>query len=151
MVIINAQLHSIKLELRFFADSNPARGVSEIRDGKDLWQWSGLEIRLNAFRLSTIPQKQFIIIIIIMYKKAITGEYICSWKNLLWATEELNIFNIVIHENWKLLEVETVEISASYPISFSVLQCIVLTNIMSNVRVSLSKKPKDSNLKESID
>ena len=86
-----------------------------------------------------------------MYKKAITGEYICSWKNLLWATEELNIFNIVIHENWKLLVVETVEISASYAISFSVLQCIVLTNIMSNVRVSLSKKPKDSNLKESID
>ena len=40
-------------------------GVSEIRDGEDVWQWSRLEIRLNAFRQSTIPQKQFIIIITI--------------------------------------------------------------------------------------
>ena len=31
-------------------------------DGEDLWQWSRLEIRLNTFRRSTIPQKQFIII-----------------------------------------------------------------------------------------
>ena len=26
---------------------HPARGVSEIRDGEDLWQWSRLEIRLG--------------------------------------------------------------------------------------------------------
>ena len=38
--------------------------MPEIRDGEDLRQWSQLEIRLNAFRRSTIPQKQFIIIII---------------------------------------------------------------------------------------
>ena len=53
MVITTAQLHSKKPELRFCAGSNPARGVSEIRDGEDLWQWSPLEIRLNAFRRST--------------------------------------------------------------------------------------------------
>ena len=43
--------------------------MSEIRDGEDLWQWSWLEITLNAFRrstMSTISQKQFIIIIIII-------------------------------------------------------------------------------------
>ena len=40
--------------------------VSEIRDGDVLWQWSLLEISLNAFRRSTIPQKQLIIIIIII-------------------------------------------------------------------------------------
>ena len=57
VVITTAQLHSAKPELRFCAGSN---GVSEIRDGEDLWQWSRLEIRLNAFRRSTIPQKQFI-------------------------------------------------------------------------------------------
>ena len=45
---------------------HPARSVSEIRDDEDLWQWSRLEIRLNTFRLSTIPQKQLIIIIIII-------------------------------------------------------------------------------------
>ena len=64
MVITTAQLHSTKPELRFCAGSNPARGVPEIRDGEDLGQWSRLEIRLNAFRRSTITQKQFIIIII---------------------------------------------------------------------------------------
>ena len=41
----------------------PERGVSEIRNGEDLWQRCRLEIRPNAFRLSTIPQKQIIIII----------------------------------------------------------------------------------------
>ena len=59
-VVINiAQLQSTKTTLRLY----PARGMSEIRDGEDLWQWSRLEIRLNAFRRSTIPQKQFILII----------------------------------------------------------------------------------------
>ena len=66
MVITTAQL-------RLCAGSNPACGVSEIRDGEDLWQWSRLEIRLNAFRRSTIPQKQFIIIIIIINR-------IRNWK-----------------------------------------------------------------------
>ena len=62
MVITFAQLHSTKPELRSCVGSNPARGVSEIRDNEDLWQWSRLEIRINAFRRLTIPQKQFIII-----------------------------------------------------------------------------------------
>ena len=61
-IITTAQIHSTKSELRFCAGSNPARGVSEISDGEDLWQWSRLEIMLNSFRRSTIPQKQFIII-----------------------------------------------------------------------------------------
>ena len=51
VVIATAQLHSSKSELRFCAGSNPARVVSEIRDGEDLWQWSWLEIRL---RLSSV-------------------------------------------------------------------------------------------------
>ena len=55
VVITTAQLHSTKPELRFCIGSNPARGVSEIHDGEDLWHWFGLEIRLNAFRPSTIP------------------------------------------------------------------------------------------------
>ena len=36
VVITTAQLHSTKPELRFCAGSNPAGGVSEIRDGEDL-------------------------------------------------------------------------------------------------------------------
>ena len=66
VVFTTAQLHSIKPELRFCAGSKPAWGVSEIRNGEDLWQGPQLEIRLNAFSWSTIPQKQFIIIIIII-------------------------------------------------------------------------------------
>ena len=36
MVITTSQLHSTKLELRFCAGSNSARGMSEIRDGENL-------------------------------------------------------------------------------------------------------------------
>ena len=36
VVITTAQLHSTKPELRFCTGSNPACGVSEIRDGEDL-------------------------------------------------------------------------------------------------------------------
>ena len=36
VVITTAQLHSTKSELRFCTGSNPARSVSEIRDGEDL-------------------------------------------------------------------------------------------------------------------
>ena len=52
--------HSTKPELWFCTSSY--RGVSEIRNCKDLWQWSWLEIKLNAFHRLTILQKQFIII-----------------------------------------------------------------------------------------
>ena len=38
--------------------------MSEIRDGKDPWKWFRLFKSLNAFRRSSILQKQFIIVII---------------------------------------------------------------------------------------
>ena len=57
VIITTAQLHSKKPELRFCPDSNLARGMSDIHDGEDFWQWSRLKIRLNTFRRSIIPQK----------------------------------------------------------------------------------------------
>ena len=57
VVITTAERYSTKAEFRFCAGSNPGRSMLEIRDGEDLWQWSWLEINLNAFRRSTIPQK----------------------------------------------------------------------------------------------
>ena len=60
VVITTAQICSTKHELRFCAGSSPAPGMLKIFDGEDPWWWSRLEIRLNAFCLSTIPQKQFI-------------------------------------------------------------------------------------------
>ena len=59
VVITTAQVPSTKPELGFCAGSNPVLGVLEIRDGENLWQWFRLGIKLNAFRRSTIPQKQF--------------------------------------------------------------------------------------------
>ena len=57
VVITAAQLHSTKSELRFCSGSNSASNMLEIRDGEDLSQWSRLEMRLNAFCWSIIPQK----------------------------------------------------------------------------------------------
>ena len=71
VVITSAQVHSTTPKLMFYAGSNPDGGVSEIRDGKDLWQWSRLEIRLKAFCRSTIQQQKFIIIIIIIIIKSL--------------------------------------------------------------------------------
>ena len=51
----------IKPKLSFCPGSNPAHSVSEIRNGEDVWNWSQLEIRLDPFYRSIIPQKQFII------------------------------------------------------------------------------------------
>ena len=56
VVITTAQLHSTKAESSFCAGLNPAGRVSEIRNGENLWQWSWMEIRLNAFRRSTISK-----------------------------------------------------------------------------------------------
>ena len=54
VVITTVQFHSTNHELGFCAGSNPARGVSEIRDGEDLWQWFRLEIRSVNHSTKTI-------------------------------------------------------------------------------------------------
>ena len=55
-------------EFTFRQFEGNARDVSEIRDVEDLRQWSRLEIEtgINIFRQSTMPQKQFIIMIIMI-------------------------------------------------------------------------------------
>ena len=75
VAITTTQFYSTKSELRFHADSNPAHGVLKICNDEDLWKWwPQLEIRLNAFRQSTIPQKQFVIIIVIQSPKMYVRE-----------------------------------------------------------------------------
>ena len=61
MFITTTQLHSTKPELRFSAASNPARSVSEICNGEDLWQFVPTGNKVKRLRRSTIHQKQFII------------------------------------------------------------------------------------------
>ena len=82
VVITTARLHSTKPELRFCAGSNPGVSVSEIRDGEDLGQWSRLEIRVNAFRRSTIQPKQTIIIIITTIT-VLKPVYMIMWHHLI--------------------------------------------------------------------
>ena len=60
-VITTTQLHLTESELRFRTGSNPACSVREIHGGEDLWKWSWLEITLNVFCRSPIPQKQFVV------------------------------------------------------------------------------------------
>ena len=52
----------VHFDFQEFNEFNPAHGVSEIHDCEDFWQWSRLDIRLNAFCRSTMPQKQLIVI-----------------------------------------------------------------------------------------
>ena len=66
VAVTTAQLHSTNPEFRFCTGSNIcSRCVEDSRWwGSLIMTW--LEIRLNAFRRSTIPQKQFIMIISIL-------------------------------------------------------------------------------------
>ena len=83
-------------EIRFCAGLIPAGGASEIRDGEYLWQWSGLEIRLHVFPRSTIPQKQFIIVIIIIFRGEMQGDmYTLKWKMKIWMWRRKTVGNCV--------------------------------------------------------
>ena len=53
MVIATALLHSAKPELRIYAGPEPARGVSEIHNGEDLWQCSQLANHLSSVNHTT--------------------------------------------------------------------------------------------------
>ena len=83
VVIINtAKLHSTRPKLRFSTSSNPAYDMSKICGGEDLWPWSLLEMRLHAFRKSTIPHKK-IHHIVTTSKLNDTTSSICFYKEML--------------------------------------------------------------------
>ena len=52
VVITTVQLHLTKSQLRFCTSSNPAHGLSDIRDCENLWQWSLWEVRLSSVKHS---------------------------------------------------------------------------------------------------
>ena len=95
----------------FCTGLNPACTLSEICDGEDLWQCLQLEIRLNAFHLSAIPQKQFTIMNIFS-KPADSKQYFicysshpkpCIKKSFIVLPE---ICTIVEDANMKLIKLE---------------------------------------------
>ena len=90
VVITTVQLHSAKSELRFCAGLVPARGVSEIRDGEDLWQWPQLEMRLNACRRSTIPHTQKKNNSLSIQFNSTAG--VMKYNSLFWSFDLLSLF-----------------------------------------------------------
>ena len=99
MVITTAQLHSTKSEFRFCAGSNPARGMSKIWDGENLWQWSGLEIktkRLSSFNHSskTIYHHQDILILFILRNWFLTVLIVALIVKTKYFCDDI-IFNLV--------------------------------------------------------
>ena len=86
-------------ELRFCASSlkscSPLAGICDV---DNLWQWSRLKLRFNAFHQSTFPQKQFNIII-----RALTSILINSYKNDRNFWGKSYIFNLLLYsEEWDL-------------------------------------------------
>ena len=108
VVITTAQLNSTKPELRSCTGSKPARSVSEIRDGEDLWQWSQLDIRLNTFHQSTIPQKQSIALSYFTLKDIVFVHTLCEYvsaKAVLLHRVWFNESRFVFHDSsWSLVE-----------------------------------------------
>ena len=92
VIITTAQLHSTKPELRFCTGSNLARDKLEICNAEDLWQQSQLEIRLNTFHWSTIPQKQLIIIIYWWTLKNLKISILKKWKKNCWRYHCFHVY-----------------------------------------------------------
>ena len=104
MIIATAHLPPTKSEFRYCVGSNPVCGVLEIREGKDLQQWSRIKIKMNAVHRSAIPHKQLIIITL----KSIYFVYVIfnNLKNYMWhwslisLLDKLTILFIAICIEW---------------------------------------------------
>ena len=103
MIIATAQLHSSKPELRFCTGSNPARGVLEIRDDEDLWQWSRLEIRLRLSPVNhttkTIHHKLRISVILSsQWNMSLVRIFWVIWRKLMHTREVPDFWGL--HKIW---------------------------------------------------
>ena len=76
VVVTTTQLHSPKPQLKILRKFKSCSQC--VGDDGYFWQWSLLEIRLNALRQSTIPQKQFIIIIIVITMAEVRNQLFVS-------------------------------------------------------------------------
>ena len=85
-----------------------------------------------------------------MYKEAITGEFICSWQNLLWTTKtwRYSILSFIKIENcWrlKLLKFTQILVTVLVIISSDIIfrfAVFCFTNIVSSVKFSWAKNRK---------
>ena len=137
VVITTAQLHSTKPELRFCAGSNPVHGVSEIRDGENLWQWSRLKLRLNAFLRSAIPQRNNSSNNIL---KSSLSCFISSSTRIMFLTENSNSSMILYFLINLLLTFLSLNISFLYvkPLLVRLLDLFALPSPSSDMTISLA-------------
>ena len=89
VVIASTQLYSTNPKFRFCAGSNPDCGVSEIRDGENLWQWFAALNKANCLSSVNHTTKQFIIIIIIIQLTYI-------WNQMIQTKKKKNVKIIII-------------------------------------------------------
>ena len=142
------RLHSTNSELRFCAGPNPAPGVSEIRNDEDLWQWSRLEVRLKAFRRSTIPQKPFIIIIIIIIVKHVAPTFMKPNQTeypfpVIILTFSRDVFEFTQKSKYEKHRQDPIFLSGNFS---SCVTCNLIVHIVSNTtknRVSRNVKKRD--------
>ena len=66
--------------------------MSEIRDGKDVCQWSRLEIKLNPFLRSIIPQKQ--LIFIIKCNEQVMNDQVLNLSTYVTENVQLKLMNL---------------------------------------------------------
>ena len=92
VVLTTSRFRSTKLEPSFCAGSNPARGVSEICNVEDLWQWSWLEKWLNAFISQPTNKKYEKILTFVL--TFISPVFAICWLILLNLSVELQYMNL---------------------------------------------------------
>ena len=92
VVLTTSRFRSTKLEPSFCAGSNPARGVSEICNVEDLWQWSWLEKWLNAFISQPTNKKYEKILTFVL--TFISPVFAICWLILLNFSVELHYMNL---------------------------------------------------------
>ena len=146
----------------FVALNQPWQLIKTLKTKFWLWRLTQLTAGtwwINMLHLASVFSYNFTFMFNLqMYKEAITGEFICRWQNLFWTTKAWRywILSFMKIENWwklKLLKflqdlLTVLVILFSEIIFHFAVYCF--TNIVSSVRFSLSKKSKDSSLKESI-
>ena len=99
VVITTAYIHLTKPVLKFCTCSNPTCGVLEVCSGENLWQWSRLKIKLKPFRWSTVPKKQFAIIVLGFTHTLtnITYHLKCNWVFQLGVLKNMPWLNFLVN------------------------------------------------------
>ena len=124
VVITIGQLHSAKPALRFCAGSNPARGVSKIRNGEDLLTMvpAGNKVkRLSS--VNHITKTVIIIIIIIIIITCLKDYFFGIWVNL-----RIELWSIHVFLTFTQISFRITCIISCIPLHFVFITCTILSH-----------------------